>query len=120
MRCLIDQPVSWLVDDELRHLGFDAVHVREMGLGDADDPTIMNRAKVEERILVTQDTDFGTLLARSGDDRPSVIPLRVGDATPHNHGRILRANLNQLKHHLQSGVIVVIGEGVIRVRRPPI
>ncbi|MCP4353870.1 MAG: hypothetical protein GY795_51135 [Desulfobacterales bacterium] len=37
--------------------------VRETGLGSASDPVIFDRASEENRIIVSADTDFGTLLA---------------------------------------------------------
>jgi uncharacterized protein len=54
------------VVDALRQAGHDAVHVRERGLVRADDPAIFACAVQENRIVVSADTDFGTLLALRG------------------------------------------------------
>jgi hypothetical protein len=62
--------------------GHDTVHVRDLGLAAADDRTILERARQDDRVIVTQDTDFGTLLAAAlaatrTDGAAHGQPLRV-------------------------------------------
>ena len=54
--------MSSLVAELLRQRGHDAVHVRDYGLQAATDDEIFERAQHEDRIVVSADTDFGTLL----------------------------------------------------------
>jgi predicted nuclease of predicted toxin-antitoxin system len=78
LRFLLDENLSPLLGEFLRAAGHDTVHVRDLGLLTATDRAILDRARAEERTLISADTDFGQLLAASGALLPSVILLRRG------------------------------------------
>ena len=76
MKFLIDNNLSPLLAESLKAAGHDAVHLRDLGMQAAPDPAVLQRAQVEERVLVSADTDFGGLLSRSHATGPSVLLIR--------------------------------------------
>ena len=121
MRLLIDNALSPEVALELGRVGHDAVHVRELGMQTASDEEIFDRAPTEERVVVSADTDFGTLLAARKETSPSVILFRHGSQhRPADQAALLKNNLPQLTQALEDGSIVVIEPDRIRIRALPL
>jgi predicted nuclease of predicted toxin-antitoxin system len=121
MRFLIDNALSPALATALRQAGHDAIHVRDIGLREADDETIMARAVAEERVVVSADTDFGSLLAFSEAQLPSVILFRRGSPrVPEKQGALLLANLLGIEEELRRGAVITFQSGRLRVRRLPL
>ena len=120
MKFLIDNNLSPLLADALKAVGHDAVHLRDLRMQAATDHVVLERAKADERILVSADTDFGGLLARSGASTPSVILIRrLAGRRAAEQAAIILANLDQVAEDLTAGAIVVLHEDSLRVRRLP-
>jgi predicted nuclease of predicted toxin-antitoxin system len=109
------------VAELLRSNGHDAIAVREVVLIDASDDEILDRASTDERIVISHDTDFGTLLAFRRLTKPSLILIRSSDAmTPEDHAALIVANLDAISDDLEAGAIVVFARGHLRARRLPV
>jgi predicted nuclease of predicted toxin-antitoxin system len=118
---LVDNPVSPLVAEMLRKAGHDAVHVREYGLQAAADVVIFERASQENRIIISADTDFGFLVARSKKRKPSVIIFHHSfPHRPQQQGKLLLDNLTQLSTALEQGSLIIFESQRIRIRALPI
>ncbi len=63
MKVIADEGVDKPIVDALRMEGFDVLYILETNQG-ADDEFILSLANEEQRILLTQDKDFGELVYR--------------------------------------------------------
>jgi predicted nuclease of predicted toxin-antitoxin system len=90
-------------------------------LRDAEDHVILDRAAADDRIIVSVDTDFSTILAASTRHKPSVIQFRgPGSRRPEPLAHAILSNLSQTSEALESGSIVTFEPSRLRVRALPI
>jgi predicted nuclease of predicted toxin-antitoxin system len=97
------------------------VAVRDVGLGDAPDDEILDHAAVDDRIVISHDTDFGTLLAFRRLTKPSFVLIRSSDPlAPEEQAAMLIANLDVVAEDLRAGAIIVFARGHLRSRPLPV
>ncbi len=121
MKFIVDANVSPRLAILLGEGGHDAVAVRDVGLGSAPDDEILDFAIAQERVVISHDTDFGTLLAFRRLHRPSFILIRSSDPlTVEEQAELILSNFGAITTDLVAGAIVVFSRGHLRVRQLPI
>lgn len=117
LRFLADEGCDFAVVRALRAAGFDVLAVAET-MQRSVDSDLMERAWRDQRILVTEDKDFGWLVFVAHADSAGVILIRY----PGNARQSLAASIVDLvrSHGSQlSGAFVIMQPGQIRVSRRP-
>ena len=119
MKVLIDMNLSpdWV--NVLEQNGLDVVHWKDIGDPQASDITIMSWARENDYVVFTRDLDFGTLLATTNEEGPSVIQVRVSDILPQNLGELLVKVIFMHQSDLESGVLITLTEDRVRLRSLP-
>ncbi|MBL7129744.1 MAG: DUF5615 family PIN-like protein [Ignavibacteria bacterium] len=121
MKFLVDNAISIVVSKELLKMGYDSLHVREIGLQKAKDIEIFELAYKEKRIIISADTDFGFLLSQWNKNKPSAIIFRKGvERDPFKQIELLKLNLTgQVLESLDKGSIIIIETNRIRIKPLP-
>lgn len=120
MRILVDMPISPRTAEFLSGLGHEAVHALDLGMARAADEEIVERAKAEDRSILTRDLDYGAILAATGETEPGVIILRVGDWPREQIEQRLQRVLEELPEESFRNTIVVVERYRVRIRRLPV
>lgn len=114
MKFLADECCDPELISKLRHAGFDVAYVLEFQSG-ADDTEVLTYAFDEERILITEDKDFGELVYRLHKPTNGIILLRIPvEQRNQKPDRLIHA-INTLGNKLRKNFIVIELE-TIRIR----
>lgn len=76
----------------------------------------MQTAQDRGAVVLTNDLDFGAMLASSGAEGPSVIQIRAADLRPQALAPILVETIQPQSSELTSGVLVTLESARKRVR----
>jgi predicted nuclease of predicted toxin-antitoxin system len=77
-----DESVEIAVVQWLRQVGFDVLDVCEQGLQGCTDRQLIQLAVAANRVVVTHDSDFGTLAMLQGEPVVGLVYLRPGHIDP--------------------------------------
>jgi predicted nuclease of predicted toxin-antitoxin system len=120
MNFLLDENISPSLCFSLRQLGYEARHVKDVGLLSSKDELIFDFAAGSGEIIITHDLDYSRIHAISGADKPSVILFRIEPVSNEIIFTFLKNNLEQIKGELVKGAFVVVENDYMRVRSLPI
>lgn len=117
---LVDMNLSPRWIPVLQAAGFTAVHWSDIGPVTAPDTELMAHARDHDMIVATHDLDFGTILAATGGEKPSVVQIRATDTRPEAIATIVVAALTQFAPELAAGALATIDAARTRVRLLPL
>lgn len=120
MQLLLDQGLPRTAATLLRDAGIDTLHVGEIEMATAKDSEILSYSQSEQRIVVTLDSDFHTLLAKDNAISPSVIRIRIEGLKAAAFSELMRTVLSQCAKSLNEGhCAITVQDQKIRVRQLP-
>ncbi len=106
--------------EALRSQGYDIVRTTNLLPATASDAEILELARVEGKVVLTQDLDFSMLVALSNYGLPSLITLRLSSARPDVVAQRLLDVLPTVETELTEGAAITISDDSVRVRKLPI
>lgn len=120
IKLLADMNISPVTVSNLQKQGWDIIRIVEILHATASDLQILEFAREEERVIVSQDLDFSMLLAVGGYNQPSLITLRLSFTDPEVVTQKILSSLPQIEEILTQGAAVTIEDDNIRIRKLPI
>jgi predicted nuclease of predicted toxin-antitoxin system len=120
MRRLLDQGLPRGASAALSALGHDAIHTGELGMSSAPDIEILSYGKMDERVIVTLDSDFHALLAASGENKPSVLRIREEGLRAIPLAALINGIALRFGDALLEGCVMSYHEGKVRHRSLPL
>ncbi len=117
LRFLADESCDFAVVRALRAAGYDVLAVSEVSIRSID-RDLIEQANREQRILITEDKDFGWLVFASHVDSPGVILIRF----PGNLRQTLATAILQLVQDQGEkllGGFIVVQPGRVRISHKP-
>lgn len=120
MMLLVDMNLSprWIAT--LRSHGIAAEHWSDIGPVNASDRDILAIAAQREMVVLTNDLDFGAILAASGLRSPSVIQLRTTDLRPEAAAEAVALAMTVCAQELATGALLTVDAARWRVTLLPL
>ena len=120
LQFLANMNISPLTVEQLRTRGWDITRVSEIMEKGSKDLDILIYAQKQNKVVITQDLDFSTLLALSGYTKPSLINLRLENPRPDLALARIIDVVSLMEKELEEGVVITVDETSARYRNLPI
>jgi len=110
MKILIDMNLSpdWVQEFKLYKI--EAIHWSTVGKFDAADNILMDWARKNRHVIFTHDLDFGTALALTNAEKPSVIQVRTQNVTISHLSKMIIEALESCAELLEKGALLIVDE----------
>ena len=116
MRFIVDECTGPTVAQWLRQNGHDVFSVYEEARG-LDDESILQKAATDDRVLITNDKDFGEMIFRQRREHNRVDLLRLQDERRPNKIEVLEHLLQRYADQIPRSFVVAT-ESAVRIARP--
>lgn len=115
IKFIVDESVDFPVVEYLRKKGYDVISIAK-DFPSLEDIEILKRAFEENRILIANDKDFGTLVFKMNLKSCGILLFRLHDQS--SKGKIRTVEL-VIKNYSKKliGNFIVVSEGKVRIRR---
>ncbi len=117
---LLDQGLPRSAASLLRDEGWDALHTGDIGLSRSTDRQILEFARNEQRVIITLDSDFHTILALTNASTPSVIRIRLEGLRGPDLALLIKKIWPRVEPQVKKGAMVTVTESGIRIRNIPV
>lgn len=111
MKFLVDANLGRKFANLLQEAGYDTIFAKDL-LPLSADEELLARAANEERVVITNDKDFGELVFRSGKAATGIILLRTITTDSAERFKLAKGVLGKAK-----GNFIVVEEDRMRVRK---
>jgi predicted nuclease of predicted toxin-antitoxin system len=117
---LLDQGLPRSAASLLRDEGWDVLHTGDIGLSRSTDRQILEFARNEQRVIITLDSDFHTILALTNASTPSVIRIRLEGLRGPDLALLIKRIWPRVEPQVKKGAMVTVTESGIRIRNIPL
>jgi predicted nuclease of predicted toxin-antitoxin system len=115
MKILLDTNISFLVRDELMLAGYGVIWTGDCEV-DPGDEEILRIAYGDDRVLITQDKDFGELAIVKSQPHRGII--RLANLSTTQQFLICIDVLTRYREDLLAGAIITVDSRRVRIRLP--
>lgn len=78
LRFLVDAQLPPALARKIASLGYQAEHLLDLGLLEADDSTVWDHALTQHAVIITKDEDFA-IRASVSKNAPAIVWVRIGN-----------------------------------------
>ncbi|HMO50202.1 MAG TPA: DUF5615 family PIN-like protein [Kiritimatiellia bacterium] len=120
MKLIVDMNLSPAWVTVLNQAGHVASHWSNIGAPSAKDREIMAWARDHGYTVFTHDLDFGSILAATNAEAPSVIQIRTQDPTPLHCATMVLNIIRKYNADLTRGALISVDENRARLHILPL
>ncbi len=116
LKLLTDENIAKSLVKVLREKGYDVKDIKEENLFGISDIEIINKAKEEDRVILTHDKDFANLLNYPMQSHKGVVLIRYKNQSPSYVIARVIPLLGTIKNKLK-GSLIIVTEDLVKIYR---